>query len=61
MKKCDIKNFVCSSLATVYGDPYTWPITEDISLSTTNPYGATKLMIEDMLWDISKAGTSFNT
>ena len=60
MKKYDVKKFVFSSSATVYGDPHTCPITEDFPLSTTNPYGATKLMIEDMLRDISKADSTFN-
>lgn len=60
MKKYNVKNFVFSSSATVYGDPHTCPITEDFPLSTTNPYGATKLMIEDILRDISKADPSFN-
>lgn len=60
MKKYDVKNFVFSSSATVYGDPHTCPITEEFPLSTTNPYGATKLMIEDMLRDIAKAESSFN-
>lgn len=60
MRKYDVKNFVFSSSATVYGDPHTCPITEDFPLSTTNPYGATKLMIEDVLRDISKADPSFN-
>lgn len=60
MKKYNVKNFVFSSSATVYGDPHTCPITEDFPLSTTNPYGATKLMIEDMLRDIAKADSSFN-
>lgn len=60
MKKYDVKNFVFSSSATVYGDPHTCPITEEFPLSTTNPYGATKLMIEDMLRDIAKADSSFN-
>ena len=49
-----------SSSATVYGDPHTCPITEDFPLSTTNPYGATKLMLEDMLRDIAKADSSMN-
>ena len=53
MKKYDVKNFVFSSSATVYGDPHTCPITEEFPLSTTNPYGATKLMIEDMLRAVS--------
>ncbi len=60
MKKYDFKKFVFSSSATVYGDPHTCPITEDFPLSTTNPYGATKLMIEDMLRDIAKADSTFN-
>lgn len=60
MKKYNVKNFVFSSSATVYGDPHTCPITEDFPLSTTNPYGATKLMIEDMLRDIAKADPRFN-
>ena len=60
MRKYNVKNFVFSSSATVYGDPHTCPITEDFPLSTTNPYGATKLMIEDMLRDIAKADPSFN-
>ena len=60
MKKYNVKNFVFSSSATVYGDPHTCPITEEFPLSTTNPYGATKLMIEDMLRDIAKADPRFN-
>lgn len=60
MKKYNVKNFVFSSSATVYGDPHTCPITEDFPLSTINPYGATKLMIEDILRDIAKADSSFN-
>ena len=60
MKKYKVNKFVFSSSATVYGDPHTCPITEDFPLSTTNPYGATKLMIEDMLRDIAKADPSFN-
>lgn len=60
MRKYDVKKFVFSSSATVYGDPHTCPITEDFPLSTTNPYGATKLMIEDMLRDIAKADPGFN-
>ena len=60
MKKYNVKNFVFSSSATVYGDQHTCPITEDFPLSTTNPYGATKLMIEDMLRDIASSDPSFN-
>ena len=60
MKKHRVNNFVFSSSATVYGSPKTNPILEDFPLSTTNPYGATKLMVEDMLRDISKADPSLN-
>lgn len=55
MATFEVKKFVFSSSATVYGDPHACPITEDFPLSTTNPYGSTKLMIEDMLRDIAKA------
>jgi len=55
MKKYDVKKFVFSSSATVYGNPVSNPITEDFALSTTNPYGASKLMIEDILRDLSFA------
>ena len=60
MKKYGCRNFVFSSSATVYGDAKVVPITEESDLSTTNPYGATKLMIEDMLRDIAKAEKQFN-
>ncbi len=52
MAKHKVKNIVFSSSATVYGDPHTVPITEDFPVSTTNPYGSTKLMIENILKDI---------
>ena len=61
MKEFNCKNIVFSSSATVYGQPKTVPIKEDFPLGpTTNPYGSTKLMIEDMLRDIYKADNSFN-
>lgn len=60
MKKYGVRNFVFSSSATVYGDPHTCPILENFPLSTTNPYGSTKLMIEDMLRDIAKADPTLN-
>ena len=60
MKKYNVNKFVFSSSATVYGDPHTCPITEDFPLSTTNPYGATKLMIEDILRDMCKADDKLN-
>lgn len=53
MKQFDVTKLVFSSSATVYGDPNTVPINEDFPLSATNPYGRTKLMIEDMLRDFS--------
>ncbi len=52
MQKHNVKKIVFSSSATVYGNPHTVPITEDFPLSTTNPYGATKHMIERILTDI---------
>lgn len=52
MAKYGCKKIVFSSSATVYGDPASVPITEDFPLHTTNPYGSTKLMIENILRDI---------
>lgn len=53
MQKADIKRIVFSSSATVYGDPESVPIQEHFRLSTTNPYGSSKLHIEQMLRDIA--------
>lgn len=50
---------VFSSSATVYGDPEKLPITEDQRLQATNPYGRTKLFIEEMLRDLNKADPSW--
>ena len=52
MAAAGVKKIVFSSSATVYGTPKTVPIKEDFPLSTTNPYGSTKLMIEQILRDI---------
>lgn len=52
MKKYGVKKMVFSSSATVYGKPKSVPITEDFPLSATNPYGRTKLMIEEILKDV---------
>lgn len=52
MAKHGCKKIVFSSSATVYGNPHTVPIKEDFPRSTTNPYGSTKLMIEDILTDL---------
>ncbi len=50
-----VKQLVFSSSATVYGEPATVPITEDFPLSATNPYGRTKLFIEEILRDLHRA------
>ena len=55
MEKYDVRKFVFSSSATVYGNPASVPISEDFPLSTTNPYGSTKLMIEGILTDTAKS------
>lgn len=60
MKKYNCKNIVFSSSATVYGNPHTVPIKEDFPLSTTNPYGTTKLMIEQILQDVHVADPEFS-
>lgn len=52
MRKYGCKKIVFSSSATVYGNPASVPINEDFPLSTTNPYGSTKLMIEQILRDL---------
>ncbi|HEV7813610.1 MAG TPA: UDP-glucose 4-epimerase GalE [Janthinobacterium sp.] len=55
MAEFGVKSLIFSSSATVYGDPATVPIREDFPLHTTNPYGASKLMIENILRDQSLA------
>lgn len=55
MDECDVKTLVFSSSATVYGDPQRLPLTEDHPLSATNPYGQTKLVIEEMLRDLYRS------
>lgn len=55
MRRHRCQKIIFSSSATVYGDPATVPIKEDFPLSTTNPYGATKLMIEDIMRDVAKS------
>jgi UDP-glucose 4-epimerase len=59
MQKNNCKNIIFSSSATVYGDPHTVPITEDFPLSTTNPYGRSKLIIENILRDLYKSDKSW--
>ena len=60
MKKYNCKKIVFSSSATVYGKPKVLPIKEDASLSTTNPYGTTKLMIEEILKDVYNSDNDFS-
>ena len=60
MREHNVKNLVFSSSATVYGKPKSVPIKEDFPLSTSNPYGSTKLFIEYILKDLYKADDSFN-
>ena len=60
MREFGVKNLVFSSSATVYGKPKSVPIKEDFPLSTSNPYGSTKLFIEYILKDLYKADPSFN-
>lgn len=54
------RNLVFSSSATVYGDPKSLPIREDFPLSATNPYGRTKLILEEVLRDLHAANPAFN-
>ena len=60
MRDHGVKNLVFSSSATVYGKPKSVPIKEDFPLSTSNPYGSTKLFIEYMLKDLYASDKSFN-
>ncbi len=60
MRRHNVKRIVFSSSATVYGSPKTVPIKEDFPLSTTNPYGATKLMIENILRDLYHSDNSWS-
>jgi len=55
MRNCAVKTLVFSSSATVYGEPQFLPLTEDHPLSATNPYGRTKLFIEEMLRDLYRS------
>lgn len=60
MEQRGVKRLVFSSSATVYGTPERLPIDEECSLSVTNPYGATKLMIEDILRDVYNADNGWH-
>lgn len=61
MKKHNVKTLVFSSSATVYGDPEVVPITEECKVGgTTNPYGTSKLMVEQILQDLYKSDNEWN-
>ena len=59
MSEAGVKNLVFSSSATVYGDPSRVPITEDMPLSATNPYGRSKLFIEEICRDLSRSDSAW--
>ncbi|MCG9677144.1 UDP-glucose 4-epimerase GalE [Vibrio sp. Isolate24] len=60
MREAGVKSIVFSSSATVYGDPASVPITEDFPTSATNPYGRSKLMVEECLTDFQKANPDWS-
>lgn len=60
MQKHNVKKMIFSSSATVYGIPETSPITEEFPLSATNPYGQTKLMIEQIMRDVAVADSEWS-
>lgn len=60
MREHGVRKIVFSSSATVYGDPHTVPIMEDFPLAPANPYGRSKLMIEEILCDINAAGEEWD-
>lgn len=60
MQKFGVKKIVFSSSATVYGTPERLPLDEDCALSTTNPYGSTKLMLENIMKDLYTADSSWD-
>ncbi|MBF9003070.1 MULTISPECIES: UDP-glucose 4-epimerase GalE [Vibrio] len=60
MREAGVKSIVFSSSATVYGDPASVPIREDFPTSATNPYGRSKLMVEECLTDFQKANPDWS-
>lgn len=60
MREAGVKNIIFSSSATVYGDPESVPIKENASRSATNPYGRSKLILEEILEDLHKAEPDWN-
>jgi UDP-glucose 4-epimerase len=59
MTEAGVKTIVFSSSATVYGEPASVPIREDFPLSANSPYGRAKLMIEEILRDVAKTGSTW--
>jgi UDP-glucose 4-epimerase len=59
MKRSAVRTLVFSSSATVYGDPFEVPIREDFERSATNPYGRSKIIIEDILADLSRSDSDW--
>jgi UDP-glucose 4-epimerase len=59
MQRASVHHVVFSSSATVYGDPESVPIREDANLSTTNPYGRSKLMVEQLLGDLAQSDAAW--
>lgn len=60
MAEFNCKSIIFSSSATVYGDPHTTPILENFPLSATNPYGRSKLMVEEILRDVYVSDNEWN-
>lgn len=60
MDKARVKSLIFSSSATVYGDPASVPIREDFPTSATNPYGLSKLMVEECLTDFQLANPDWS-
>lgn len=60
MAECNVKKIIFSSSATVYGDPASVPILEDFPISATNPYGQSKLMVEEILRDVYTSDNDWN-
>ena len=59
MNKNKINKLIFSSSATVYGDKYKSPLNENLQLQSTNPYGSTKIIIEQLISDYSKSNSKF--
>lgn len=60
MAEAGVKTLVFSSSATVYGNPHAVPIREDFPLSATNPYGQSKLMVEEILGDVARSDAAWH-